>query len=100
MARHRSFEEKIQIVDYYLSHGDLEGTAEKFEVGASTLQDWARKYLNHGEESLFVRTQHMSYSSDFKQMVAHEYLQGDDSYQTLALKYNIPAGTTVRKWVL
>lgn len=100
MARHRSFEEKKYIVDYYLNHGDIEGTAEKFDIGTTTLQDWIKKYFNYGEASLVVRSQHTSYSSDFKQMVAHEYLQGDDSYQTLALKYNIPAGTTVRKWVL
>lgn len=100
MARHRSFEEKIQIVDYYLNHGDLEGTAEKFNIGISTIQYWVRKYLNHGKESLFVRSQHRNYSSDFKQMVAHEYLQGDDSYRTLALKYNIPSHNTIIKWVL
>ncbi|MFC3899528.1 hypothetical protein [Aliicoccus persicus] len=28
MARHRSFEEKIQIIEYYLNHGDRKKTAE------------------------------------------------------------------------
>lgn len=44
MARHRSFEEKKYIVDYYLNHGDIEGTAEKFDIGTTTLQDWVKKY--------------------------------------------------------
>lgn len=100
MARHRSFEEKIQIINYYLNHGDRKRTAERFDISPDTIKAWLRSYNEKGPESLKVRRHHNTYSADFKEMIVLEYLREDIGYRTLSLKYNIPGKTTVRKWVI
>lgn len=44
MARHRSFEGKIEIVEYYLKNGDIKTTAHHFEIDTSTINQWLVKY--------------------------------------------------------
>ena len=39
------------------------------------------------------------YSYEFKNKVVHEYLQGVNSYRTLAKKYNISDAICIRNWV-
>jgi len=100
MVRHRSFEEKIQIVEYYLKNGDRKATAQRFDINPSTINHWLLVYQEKGPEGLEVRRHHNSYSTDFKVMVIHEYLDNNISYNELARKYNISSHTTVRKWIL
>jgi len=100
MARHRSFEEKLHIVEYYLKNGDLNTTAEHFEVDTSTISKWLLSYQEKGLYGLEVLGCHNSYSNDFKMMVIHEYLNKNISYHELARKYNIRGHSTVMKWVL
>ncbi|WP_434122285.1 helix-turn-helix domain-containing protein [Salinicoccus roseus] len=100
MARHRSFEEKIAIVEYYMAHGDLKTTAEQFDINESTISEWVLLYQEKGLESLKVRSRHHTYSSDFKEMVVQEYLMQGIGHRTLARKYNIPSHATVRKWII
>ena len=40
MAKHRSFEEKLAIVDYYLEHGALKTTDKQFDVYQSMINEW------------------------------------------------------------
>src|SRR5699024_11404710 len=100
MARHRSFEEKIQIVEYYLENGDMKTTAKLFDVHARTIHNWILMYQDKGPESLKVSRQHNAYSADFKGMIANEYLNTEISQRELARKYNIPSHETVRKWIV
>lgn len=100
MARHRSFEEKRQIVEYYLKNGDRKATAVRFDISERTISQWLLMYHEKGPESLKASLRQYSYASDFKAIVVEEYLNTDLSYKQLALKYDIPAHTTVRKWVV
>lgn len=100
MARHRSFEEKIQIVEYYLKNGDMETTAQLFDVHVRTIQHWLLMYQEKGPEALKVSRQHNTYSTDFKVMIANEYLNTEIRKRELARKYNIPSHETVRKWIV
>ncbi|MFC3899816.1 helix-turn-helix domain-containing protein [Aliicoccus persicus] len=100
MARHRSFEEKIQIIEYYLNHGDRKKTAELFDISPDTIKSWMRSYNEKGVESLKVRMRHNTYSAGFKEMIVLEYLKENIGYRTLSLKYNIHGKTTVRRRVM
>lgn len=100
MARYRSFEEKLEIVEYYLKYGDIKTTAQQFDISKGTISQWLLMYQQKGPEGLEVRRRHNSYSTDFKLMVIHEYLETEASYHKLARKYNVPSHKTVRKWVI
>lgn len=100
MARHRSFEEKIQIVEYYLKNGDIKTTAQRFDINTNTISEWLLMYQEKGPDSLKVSRRHQSYTTDFKEIVIKEYLNTDIGYRPLARKYNIPGKETVKKWVL
>ncbi|GAB6992954.1 transposase [Salinicoccus sesuvii] len=100
MARHRSFEEKMAIVDYYLVHGDLKTTAKRFGVHQSMINEWVLMVEEKGPESLKVSTRHQTYSTEFKEMIVHEYLTQEIGIRTLARKHSIPAHNTVRQWII
>ncbi len=100
MARHHNFEEKIVIVEYYLKHGDLKQTTQKFEVSAFTLHKWVRMYHEAGPESLKVKRHHRTYTSAFKELVITEHLKQKTGYSALARKYNISSHETVRQWII
>ncbi|MFD2831205.1 helix-turn-helix domain-containing protein [Corticicoccus populi] len=100
MARHRSFEEKIQIVEYYLKNGNQKTTVQHFDISRTTLNQWVLMYQEKGPEALKIRRCHHTYASGFKAMVATEYLSTDIDYSALARKYNIRSHETVRKWVI
>ena len=100
MARHRSFEEKLAIVDYYLEHGGLKTTAKQFDVHQSMINEWVLMVEEKGPESLKLSTHHQTYSTEFKEMVVHEHLTQGIGMRTLARKYNIPGHNTVRQWII
>ena len=66
---------------------------------SSELRSWCAQYEKHGE-SAFIRPKgNNSYTSSFKENVVEDYLSGGGSFLDLAVKYNIPDPSTVRKWV-
>lgn len=80
-----SFESIVEIVDVNLS--------------PEYLRYMYNRYLTNGLYSLIRNSQNNKYSFQFKMNVVQEYLDNDISYKKLAIKYNIPAHETVRKWV-
>ena len=100
MSRHRSFEEKIQIVDHYLKNVNQKATVQHFDISSSTLSQWVLMYQEKGPQALKVRRCHHTYTSEFKAMIVAEYLSTDIDYSALARKYDIRSHETVRKWVI
>jgi len=80
-----SFENIVDIVDV--------------DISADHLRNMYNRYLANGLESLIHNSQNNKYSFQFKMNVVQEYLDSDISYKKLAIKYNIPAHETVRRWV-
>ena len=69
------------------------------ESGCDRVRRWSKKYKVYGA-SAFEETHHnKSYSKEFKEMVVKEYQEGKGSAFDLAVKYNIPAYSTVERWV-
>ncbi|MHC0552425.1 transposase [Salinicoccus sp. CNSTN-B1] len=100
MARHRSFKEKMAIIEHYLTHGDMKTTSRRFEVSKTTIHRWVLTHQEKGPESLAVRRRHHTYSTDFKERVILEYLEQGIGYLPLARKYDIASDTTVKQWVI
>lgn len=99
-----SFEQKIWAVKQYLN-GNMSAAeiAENLNMavksGDHRVREWVNQYQsNRGD--FFNNAQHNShYSKEFKKMVVKEYLAGRGSSDSLANKYGIRNGGTVRIWV-
>lgn len=95
-----SKELKLSIVKRYLNG---EGTAYTLakEVGTTNaiILRWVKKYQAFGESAFNISNSNASYTKEFKEQVVLDYLNGEGSYTDLMIKYNIPANSTIEKWV-
>lgn len=69
-------------------------------INQSAFRQYYLKYLEHGLAGLESTVKNNSYSEEFKHKVVQEYLEKDGTYKGLARKYNIPAASTVKNWVI
>ncbi|WP_270916629.1 transposase, partial [Staphylococcus saprophyticus] len=79
-----SFENIVDVVDIDISPGHL--------------RYMYNKYLTNGIQSFIRNSQNNKYTLQFKKNVVQEYLNDGISYKNLAIKYNISAHETVRRW--
>lgn len=72
-----------------------------YGIEASIIRRWGYAYDTFGEEGLEKHNSDLcNYSSEFKQMVVAEYLEGNISIQDLTYKHKILAPSTVSKWIM
>ena len=72
----------------------------RYGIEASIIRRWGYAYDTFGEDGLDIHNSDLcNYSSEFKQMVVAEYLEGNISIQDLTYKHKILAPSTVRKWI-
>lgn len=72
----------------------------RYGIEASIIRRWGYVYDTFGEEGLDKHNSDLcNYSSEFKQKVVTEYLEGNISIQDLTYKHKILAPSTVRKWI-
>ena len=97
---HYTKEFKLNIVKrYFNGEGSSTTLANEIHTNTSVILDWIRKYQTYGEEAFDSLHSNTSYTKEFKEKVALEYLNGEGSYPELTLKYNIRATSTIIKWV-
>jgi len=102
MARKSKFtkELKIEVVRRYeIGEESIAMLANEINVNESTVSNWIDKYHVHGESAFDPRPKNASYITEFKEEVVTAYLNGEDSYRRLALRYHIPAHTIIKRWV-
>ncbi|MGO4936536.1 transposase [Fundicoccus sp. Sow4_H7] len=58
------------------------------------------KYQKHGLLGIQPKSNNNHYSKAFKEAIVQEYYDGSISIRELARKYNIPAYSTVRQWII
>lgn len=98
-----SADKLMSFIDLYLAKGiSYKELTKKYglKLDKAKFYFYIQKYRENGLTALMSNQSNNSYSSDFKENVIHEYLTTTISYRSLAIKYNIPADTTVRDWVL
>lgn len=97
-----SKELKLEIVKRYLKGETVSYLANLYNVsnnhGTPILQ-WVHKYEVLGETAFEESSTNKSYSKKLKLQVIQDYLEGKDSYEGLANKYNILSASIVKKWV-
>jgi len=98
-----SKELKLEIVKRYLKGESANALANEYALlkrGPQTIREWVHKYESLGEKAFNHSNRNKSYSKELKQQVINDYLNGIDSLDGLANKYNISKGEIVRQWIL
>ena len=98
-----SKELKLEIVKRYLKGETVSYLANLYNVlnnHGIPILEWVHKYEVLGETAFEESSTNKSYSKKFKLQVIQDYLDGKDSFEGLANKYNISSDEIVRQWVL
>ena len=91
---------KISIVQKYLNgEGSSITLGKEYGINGNMLLRWIRKYKTHGEKAFDYTETNAAYTKEFKTKVVLEYLNAESSATELMIKYNIPADSTILKWV-
>lgn len=95
-----SKELKLSVVQKYLNGEESSPSLAK-EIGTTNtiILRWVNKYKSFGENAFNVSYSNAAYTKEFKKQVVLDYLNGEGSYTDLMIKYNIPANSTIEKWV-
>ena len=94
-----SSEFKLKVVKYCIDkHHAYGDAASYFNIsGRSTIQEWCKKYIEHGEKGL-IKNQKSSYSGKFKEEVIKYMHTNHLSLRETAVKFNLGNHKTVGKW--
>ena len=95
-----SKEIKLSIVKRYLDgEGSTVSLAKEINTTNDVVCNWVKKYQAFGESAFDTLTTNASYTKEFKQQVVLAYLNGEGSYDDLAIKYHIPSSSPIKNWV-
>lgn len=96
-------EEKIKACVDYLSGANsaanIARTLNMGKGGREVVRLWAKKYQNYGADFFNPKANNKSYSKEFKKTIVKEYLYGKGTLNSLSIKYNIPARSTIQRWI-
>jgi transposase len=92
---------KLAVVKAYLSGGGGYRTvAEKFGIPShNTVKKWIKAYEVLGESSLDRKKSIKTYSVQFKLDVLHYKLRTSESYQNVALNFDINEPSIIANWM-
>lgn len=91
---------KQKVVDAYLSgEGGYGSLAKKFGIPSKqSVKKWVFAFKQFGSEGLIRKKTNSTYSVQFKLDVLNYKLRTEDSFQDVALKFNIPELSIICNW--
>lgn len=92
-------EVKVEIVERYLQGESPSQLSQAYGFHVDYLRVWVKKYQENGAAGLTYHKENRSYTREFKEQVAQDYLSGKGSELDLALRYGIPSRRTVSSWI-
>lgn len=97
-----SKELKLETVKRYLKGESNISLCNEYRIPyrkGKTIISWANKYVALGESAFDESHINKSYSKELKERVIKEYLDGKDSLEGIANRYNISSVSIVINWV-
>lgn len=97
-----SKEIKLEIIKRYLKGESAISLTNVYNMPSSMKHEiikWVHKYQSLGESAFDNSSINKTYSKVLKQKVINDYLNGIDSYEGLANKYNISTHVIVMNWL-
>jgi len=100
MAKY-DFKFKLAVVTaYFAGEGGYKSLANRFSIAdKSTVRKWVKVYEAMGESGLKRRRSHKTYSVQFKLDVLQYKLRIEESYQDVALKFDIHEPSIIANWM-
>ena len=100
MSKKYSKEFKLKVRKEHEEETSFYSLEKKYGITLGTVKRWNSAFRAHGEEVLAHQNSNLCrYTAEFKKEVVLDYLSGDGSFQSVAVKYGIHAESTVLKWV-
>ena len=94
-------ENKLKAVQEYLAgQGSAMMIATKYGVTETPFRQWLAKYKAFGDKAFLRTGSNAHYSLEFKTNVVQAYLNGEGSLAEIAIRFKIPAISTVKRWIL
>lgn len=95
-TKEQRLEVVLKVTEEYLSYRDI---AKLLGCGKSTVQRWLRRYEQFGDEGLSLKHgTYTAYTGKFKQHVIEYMHKNSLSISETAVKFGIPADSTVHAW--
>ena len=95
-----SIELKIEVAKAYLAgEGSFRSLAKTYGVGRKCVDDWSRKYREHGEEAFSEIPKNNNYPSEFKKACVEAVLSGEGSIDDIVAKYKISSRAVLQRWI-
>lgn len=102
MGRKSKFSKELKIkacLDYISGVRSVSQISDDLQVYKKTVYRWVNSYRVHGQSIFDNKPRNKSYSKELKLQVVKEYLSGEGSHESLALKYNISCDGIVTQWI-
>ena len=102
MGRKNKFSKEIKVQaceDYLSGKKSVIQISKDLSISEETVRKWVKTYNEHGEIVFDVKPRNRTYSKDLKIKVVQDYLNGEGSQESIALKYNISSKSIVYNWV-
>ena len=94
-----SVKEKLKLVLSCLNHEvSIREAARRMNADYETVKMWISIYENEGADG-FTHQGAKRYTAEMKTAAVKEYLQGDESIQTICKKYGLRDTHTFRNWI-
>ena len=95
-----SKEFKLKVLREHDEGASFYSLEKKYNITLGTVKRWNCAFRAHGKDILEHQNSNLCrYTAEFKKKVVMDYLSGGGSGQSVAVKYDIHAQSTVLKWV-
>lgn len=93
-------ETKLSAIRAYLDgEGSCDSIANEFNISRAYLQSLVARFVANGPESILTKNKNQTYSTEFKEKVVLEYLEGKTSLNDLVIKYGMRSLCQIHNWI-
>lgn len=95
-----TLDSKLMAINEYLDDlNSIDFVAKKYSISPRYLSTLVQKFMALGPEGIMPKPKNQRYSSEFKQQVVLEYLEGTVSLRELVIKYKMRSHTQILSWL-
>lgn len=96
----KTAEEKLEIVQQYLSHKQsLSQLAKSNQVSDYAITQWVKRYQKDGRDALNESRTWIRYPKELKEQAVMDYLNAKGSTYDICQRYNISSRSVLQKWI-
>ena len=91
---------KLEITKAYISGGkSCRRLSEEYDVSASSIKEWVRRYREYGEDGFLTSEGNRKYTGEFKKKCVEAVLSGEGTVNDIVVRYDISSRSVLRQWI-